>query len=141
MCLTLSRGITTSILSLASCIRSRGFKLAITSEIIGKLGGRVEEATVEGREITASNVVIHTVEVPPGKQVLVSFIGRFSKTSSNTSSWPVLRLGTSEVTTGSASRDVAISAILTESGNLTITAGSGALSATLTGGTVYTAEM
>ena len=115
--------------------------MAITSEIIGKLGGRVEEATVEGRQITSSDTVVHTVEVPPGKQVLVSFIGRFSKTSSSAASWPVLRLGTSEVTTGSTSRDVAISAILTESGSLTISAGSGVLSATLTGGTVYTAEM
>ena len=115
--------------------------MAITSEIIGKLGGRVEEAPVAGRDITASNVAVHTVEVPAGKQVMVSFIGRFSKTPSNPTSWPVLRLGTSESTTGSTSRDVAISAILTESGNLTITAGSGTLSATLTGGTVYTAEM
>ena len=115
--------------------------MAITSEIIGKLGGRVEEATVAGREIAASNVVVHTVEVPAGKQVMVSFIGRFSKTSNTAASWPVLRLGTSEVTTGSTSRDVAVSAILTESGSLTISAGSGALSATLSGGTVYTAEM
>ena len=115
--------------------------MAITSEIIGKLGGRVEEATVAGREITSSNTVVYTVEVPAGKQVMVSFIGRFSKTPSNPTSWPVLRLGTSESTTGSTSRDVAISAILTEPGSLTITAGSGALSATLSGGTVYTAEM
>ena len=115
--------------------------MAITSEIIGKLGGRVEEATVTGRDITSSNTVVHTVEVPAGKQVMVSFIGRFSKAPSNPAYWPVLRLGTSESTTGSTSRDVAVSAILAESGSLTISAGSGALSATLTGGTVYTAEM
>ena len=115
--------------------------MAITSEIIGKLGGRVETATVAGREITSSNTVVHTVEVPAGKQVMVSFIGRFSKTPSNPTYWPVLRLGTSESITGSTSRDVAISAILTQSGNLTISAGSGTLSATLSGGTVYTAEM
>ena len=115
--------------------------MAITSEIIGKLGGGVETATVAGRDITASNVVVHTVEVPAGKQVMVSFIGRFSKTPSSATSWPVLRLGTSEVTTGSTGRDVAISAILTQSGSLTISAGSGALSSTLSGGTVYTAEM
>ena len=115
--------------------------MAITSEIIGKLGGRVETATVAGREIAASNTVVHTVEVPAGKQVMVSFIGRFSKTPSSAASWPVLRLGTSEVTTSSTSRDVAVSAILAESGNLTISAGSGALSSTLSGGTVYTAEM
>lgn len=115
--------------------------MAITSEIVGKLGGRVEEATVEGREITSSNTVVHTVEVPAGKQVMVGFIGRFSKVPNLASSWPVLRLGTSEATTGSTSSDVAISAILTQSGNLTISAGSGTLSATLSGGTVYTAEM
>lgn len=115
--------------------------MAITSEVIGKLGGRVEEVPVEGREITSSNTVIHTVEVPAGKQVLVSFIGRFSKVPNLSSAWPVLKLGTSEVTTGSTSRDVAISAILAESGSLTISAGSGTLSATLSGGTVYTAEM
>ena len=115
--------------------------MTITSEIIGKLGGGVEEATVAGRDITSSNTVVHTVEVPAGKQVMVSFIGRFSKTPSSASYWPVLRLGTSESTTGSTSRDVAISAILAESGSLTITAGSGSLSSTLSGGTVYTAEM
>ena len=115
--------------------------MAITSEIIGKLGGRVEEAPVVGRDITTSNTVVHTVEVPAGKQVLVSFTGRFSKVPNLASSWPVLRLGTSEVTTGSTGRDVAISAVLAESGSLTITAGSGTLSATLSGGTVYTAEM
>ena len=104
--------------------------MAITSEIIGKLGGRVETATVAGREIAASNTVVHTVEVPAGKQVMVSFIGRFSKVPSNAAYWPVLRLGTSESTTGSTSRDIAVSAILTESGSLTISAGSGALSAT-----------
>ena len=48
--------------------------MAITSEIIGKLGGRVEEAPVAGREITAANTPIHTIEVPAGKQVLVTFI-------------------------------------------------------------------
>ena len=115
--------------------------MAITSELIGKLGGGVEEAPVARQEIEASNTVIHTVEVPAGKQVLVSFIGRFSKVPNLSSSWPVLMLGTSEVTTGSTSRDVAISAVLAESGSLTISAGAGTLSSTLSGGTVYTAEM
>ena len=115
--------------------------MAITSEIIGKLGGGVETATVEGREITSSNVVVHTVEVPAGKQVMVSFVGRFSKIPGSSSYYPSLRIGNTQSICGSTSYDVAISAVLTQTSALTVTAGSGALSATLTGGTVYTAEM
>ena len=115
--------------------------MAITSEIIGKLGGRVEEAPVEGREITASNTVIHTVEVPAGKQVLVTFIIRFSKISVSPSSYPSLRIGNTQSICGSTSYDVAISAVLTQTSALTVTAGSGINSGTISGGTVYTAEM
>src|SRR5699024_1570961 len=113
MFLTLSRGITTSIRIRASCIRSRGFKLAITSEIIGKLGGRVEEAQVAGREITSSNVVVHTVEVPPGKSLLVGFVCRFSKIASLATSWPVLNIGGTTVIGGRTNADTSICAVIT----------------------------
>ena len=115
--------------------------MAITSEIIGKLGGRVEEATVEGRQITSSNVVVHTVEVPPGKQVLAAFIIRFSKISTSPSYYPSLRIGNTQSICGSTSYDVAISAVLTQTSTLTATAGAGINSGTISGGTVYTAEM
>lgn len=116
--------------------------MAITTEIIGKFGGGgVESVEVSGREITTSNTIIHTVEVPPEKQVLVSFIGRFSKIPNLSSAWPVLKLGTTETTTGSTSRDVAISAVLTQNGNLTVSASGGTLSATLSSGTVYITEL
>ena len=116
--------------------------MAITSEIIGKLGGAgVEAETVAGKVITSSNTVVHTVEVPPGKQVLVSFIGRFSKVSDLADKWPALRLGAVEAIARSTSRDVAISAVLTQTSTLTVSASSGIDSATLSGGTVYTAEM
>lgn len=124
-----------------SCIRSRGFKLAITSEIIGKLGGRVEEAAVPGREITAANVVVHTVKVPPGKSLLVGFVCRFSKTSSLASNWPELKLGDAAAIAGRTGADIGIAAVLTETSSITISAGSGTLSATLSGGTVYTSEI
>ena len=115
--------------------------MAITSEIIGKLGGRVEEATVAGREITSSNVVVHTVEVPPGKQVLATFIIRFSKIPASPSYYPSLRIGNTQSICGSTSYDVAISAVLTQTSALTATAGAGVHSGTISGGTVYTAEI
>ena len=115
--------------------------MAITSEIIGKLGGRVEEAQVAGREITSSNVVVHTVEVPPGKSLLVGFVCRFSKTANSLSGMPVLKIGDSTIRCDSANIDTGISAVISETSTITISASGGSLSATLTGGTVYTAEM
>ena len=115
--------------------------MAITSEIIGKLGGRVEEATVEGREITSSNVVVHTVEVPPGKSLLVGFVCRFSKISSLSNNWPELKLGGATARGSRTNADTSISAVITETSDITISASSGNSGATLTGGTVYTAEM
>lgn len=115
--------------------------MAVTSEIIGKLGGGVEAATVEGREITSSNTVVHTVEVPPGKSLLVGFVCKFSKIASLSSSWPVLKMGDATAWGGSTISNIGISAVLTETSDITISAGSSTLSATLAGGTVYTAEM
>ena len=115
--------------------------MAITSEIIGKLGGRVETATVAGREITTSNTVVHTVEVPAGKQVLVGFICRFSKIPTLASGWPGIEIGDVSARGESARSDIGISAVITETTDITISAGSGTSSSTLSGGTVYTAEM
>src|SRR5699024_7886267 len=115
--------------------------MAITSEIIGKLGGRVEEAQVAGREITSSNVVVHTVEVTPGKSLLVGFVCRFSKIASLATAWPEMKLGGATAMGSRTNADTSISAVITETSDITIPAGSGTLGATLTGGTVYTAEM
>ena len=116
--------------------------MAITSEIIGKLGGAgVEETPVAGREITAANTPIHTIEVPAGKQVLATFIIRFSKIPASPSYYPSLRIGNTQSICGSTSYDVAISAVLTQTSALTVTAGAGVHSGTISGGTVYTAEM
>ena len=116
--------------------------MAITSEIIGKLGGAgVEEATVAGRQITASNTVVYTVEVPPGKSLLVGFVCRFTGIPALSNNWPVVKVGNVAAMGGSTSTDFGISAIITETSTLTISAGSGTNSATISGGTVYTAEM
>ena len=116
--------------------------MVITSEIIGKLGGGgVEEATVEGRGIESSNTVVHTVEVPPGKSLLVGFVCRFSKISSVSNNWPVIKVGNVAAVGGSTSTDFGISAIITETSDITISSGAGINGAAISGGTVYTAEM
>ena len=116
--------------------------MAITSEIIGKLGGAaVEEAPVAGREIASSNTVVHTVEVPPGKTLLVGFVCRFSKIGSLVSYHPELKLGGVTAVGSKTNTDIGISAVLTQTSNLAISAGTGVNAATLSGGTVYTAEM
>ena len=115
--------------------------MAITSEIIGKLGGRVEEATVEGREITSSDTVVYTVEVPPGKSLLVGFVCRFSKISNLANNWPELKLGDATARGSRTNTDTSISAVITETSDITISSGSGVSIAAISGGTVYTAEM
>ena len=117
--------------------------MAITSEIIGKLGGGadVEVATVAGREITTSNTVVHTVEVPPGKSLLVGFVCRFSKIATTSGNWPEMKIGNTAVKCERTYTDAGISAVITETSDITISAGNGNIGATLTGGTVYTAEM
>ena len=115
--------------------------MAITSEIIGKLGGGVEEAPVEPKEFTGANIPVYTVEVPPGKQVLVSFVLRFSKIAAVASYFPLMKIGDTQSICASTSYDTAISAILTKTSTLTVSTGAGINGGTLSGGTVYTAEM
>ena len=117
--------------------------MAITSEIIGKLGGGagVEEATVEGREIASWNTVVHTVEVPPGKSLLVGFVCRFSKIASTSGNWPEMKIGNTAVKCERTYTDAGISAVITETSDIIISAGTSSASAMLTGGTVYTVKM
>ena len=72
--------------------------MAITSEIIGKLGGGagVEEATVEGTASGAwgSEEVLHTVEVPAGETWLVALYGNLQSFSSGGTSSAQLAIGT-----------------------------------------------
>lgn len=69
--------------------------MAITSEIIGKLGGRVETIPVEGTASggSGSEAILHTVEVPEGETWLVAAIGQKTGGASIPSSQPELHLG------------------------------------------------
>ena len=116
--------------------------MAITSEIIGKLGGaEVESVEVAGTDTNGSNITLHTVEVADGEEVLAVFIGRFSKLPSLANNYPTLSLGDSIVRVNTTSRDTAVAAVITETSNVVLHGATGVNASTLTGGTVYTAEM
>ena len=70
--------------------------MAITSEIIGKLGGGdVEVTPVEGAAsgLTGTAEVLSTIEMPPGETWLVAVVGQLSAASSSSGTSPVLHLG------------------------------------------------
>ena len=116
--------------------------MAITSEIIGKLGGAdVETVEIAGATTTGSDLTLHTVEVADGEEVLAVFIGRFSKLPSLVNHYPTLSLGGSTSMVTTTSRDAAVTAVIAETSNVVLHGSSGVNSSALTGGTVYTVKM
>ncbi len=116
--------------------------MAITSEIIGKLGGaEVESVEVAGATTAGSNITLHTVEVAEGEEVLAVFIGRFSKLPSLPANNATLSIGGSTSTASVTNRDVAVAAVIAETSNVVLYGVTGVNSSTLTGGTVYTVKM
>ena len=69
--------------------------MAITSEIIGKLGGKVEVVPVSGTNSGSSGtqVILHTVQVPAGESWLVAVIGDMSPNSTASGAAPNLVIG------------------------------------------------
>ena len=116
--------------------------MAITSEIIGKLGGaEVESVEIAGTDTNGSNIALHTVEVADGEEVLVVFIGQFSKLPALANNNATLSLGDSIVRVTTTSRDSAVAAVITETSDVVLTGAAGVNASTLTGGTVYTVKM
>ena len=117
--------------------------MAITSEIIGKLGGGANVETVEiaGTDTSGGGITLHTVEVAAGEEVLAVFIGRFSRISSSTSAVARLSLGGSTTRPNATNQDVAVAAVITETSDVVLTGGINTSSSTLAGGTVYTVKM
>ena len=116
--------------------------MAITSEIIGKLGGAdVETVEVAGTDTNGSNITLHTVEVADGEEVLAVFIGRFSKLPSLTNAMATLSIGDSTSRASVTNRDTAVAAVITETSNVVLKGDTGVNTSTLTGGTVYTVKM
>ena len=70
--------------------------MAITSEIIGKLGGAdVEVTPVEGTVSgsSGSSVVLATINIPAGEQWLVAVVGTMTNDSSSASNWARIEMG------------------------------------------------
>ena len=70
--------------------------MAITSEIIGKLGGAdVEVTPVEGTASgdSGSFEVLSTIEIPPGETWLVAAVGELTASVSEGTTSPVLHMG------------------------------------------------
>jgi len=70
--------------------------MAITSELLGKLGGAdVEQTPVEGTVSGSSNAttLITTVTVPEGETWLVAVIGTVTTTASGLNGYPYVSIG------------------------------------------------
>ena len=68
--------------------------MAITSEIIGKLGGRVEVIPVSGTNSGGrGDTILHTVHVPDGESWLIAVIGDMSPASTVSGGAPDLMVG------------------------------------------------
>ena len=116
--------------------------MAITSEIIGKLGG----ADVESVPVSMSGSgngtkhLLTRVEVPAGKQVLVAVAGKFTATqpSSNRPDFDIG--GFVSPASSPTGAHASASAVLTQSGDVNVIT-RGAVGTSTFVGTVYTAEM
>ena len=116
--------------------------MAITSEIIGKLGGAdVETVEVDGATTNGADITLHTVEVADGEEVLAVFIGRFSYLPSVSNHNATLSLGGSTSRASVTNRDTAVAAVITETSNVVLHGATSVNASTLAGGTVYTVKL
>ena len=69
--------------------------MAITSEIIGKLGGGVEETPVSGTasEGPGTTTLMTTITVPAGKTWLVAVIGTATTPATGRNGYPEIVIG------------------------------------------------
>ena len=97
--------------------------MAITSEIIGKLGGAdVEVIPVEGKASgsNGSSEVLATIDIPAGEAWLVAAIGQTTAASSISSSYqPMLYLG-NEISSSNSAGVHGLATTATESISLSI---------------------
>ena len=113
--------------------------MAITSEIIGKLGGGVEESPVSGEASGSSKTgtLMTTITVPEGKTWLVAVIGTVTAANSNFASYPEIAIGTTRAAFNGVG---GASALVTGTVEIRLHRNFNLRSDSFTG-TVYTAEM
>ena len=117
--------------------------MAITSEIIGKLGGAdVEVIPVEGAASggRGSSEVLATIDVPAGETWLVAAIGQTTAGSTVTANQPELRLGGVSKPGVGPDGTHGIATIASETVSFTIERGTSTGSDTFTGH-VYTVKL
>src|SRR5699024_6303363 len=116
--------------------------MAITSELIGKLGGADVESVPVSMSGNGTNkkYLLTRVEVPAGKQMLVAVIGKFTTTQTVTGR-PDFDIG-GFVSYASTDKNAHASAaaVLTESGDVNVITRTAYGTSTFVG-TVYTTEM
>ena len=115
--------------------------MAITSEIIGKLGGaEVEVIPVSISAMTEGEHVLASIEVPAGERVLVSLVGNFSSTQLDSRRPDFMIGGERSGTYPKSGNYGSASGVLEASGNasLYMTSGTGTTAFT---GHVYTVKM
>ena len=116
--------------------------MAITSEIIGKLGGAdVESVPVSmSGNGTGTKHLLTRVEVPAGKQVLVAVVGTFTTTQPGNGRPDFDIGGFVSYASTSTNAHASASAVLTQSGDVNVITRTAIGTSTFVG-TVYTAEM
>ena len=115
--------------------------MAITSEIIGKLGGRVESVPVSMcGSGNGTKYLLARVEVPAGKQVLVGAVGKFTSTQPGSARPDFDIGGFISYASTDTNAHASASAVLTKSGDVNVITRSPIGTSTFVG-TVYTAEM
>ena len=116
--------------------------MAITSELIGKLGGAEVESVPVSMSGNGNNIkhLLTRVEVPAGKQMLVAVAGTFTSAQPSNAR-PNFEIG-EFVSLASSTTDAhaSASAVLTKSGDVNVITKSTLGTSTFVG-TVYTAEM
>ena len=117
--------------------------MAITSEIIGKLGGAdVEVIPVEGAASggKGSSEVLATIDVPAGETWLVAAIGQTTVAGSISTHYPDLHLGGVSIPAAGPSRTHGFATTATETISLSIKRNTSSGTDTFTGH-VYTVKL
>ena len=116
--------------------------MAITSEIIGKLGGADVESVPVSMSGSGQNTkhLLTRVEVPAGKQVLVSVVGKFTSTQASNGRPDFDIGGFVSYASTNTNAHASASAVLTKSGDVNVITRTGIGTSTFAG-TVYTVEM
>ena len=113
--------------------------MAITSELIGKLGGGVEETPVSGEASgnSGTSTLLTTITVPEGKTWLVAVIGTTTAAGSGLASYPDIAIGNTRAAFNGVG---GASALVTGTVKIRLHRNFGLRSDLFTG-TVYTVEM